>query len=734
MQYLLFREMTFKNMIKNIIYILLAFVLCGCLNKEDITDNQNGKVNLNFSLEGGFFTKDGSAVSYEDLIRHLDIYMFRADGTKILYERKNVSGAPSGSTNINGITLEALKIEGNVTVCVVANSTNPQSELANIGTYANLRQTIETTTYINITGYTGFEGDYPKTFLMTGESTKNFSDINVNENHTISIVLYRAAAKVEIHFVKKSDSKHIVSLGEKLNDDTYSYADNSYYIRNLRYQTPYWGYATLEKRKTSPLTNSGYMVYNKSNSIDEVVVTTYIYSYSWGGDNASSIFEDAPFMIVNLPAMVKNYDNSISYNERNYYEIPLRVTPDNSTNTYYLERNHHYVITANVDAPGAQTDMDPVELVPVHYKAYPWNSQDVNIGTEGPDVNYLYLNQNAIEMHNTETNNEIRFASSSAIESVTLKEAYYINKYGTKVTVRYPKAEAEQNVMNGTITVKSELSPTVDKQKIDNVVIYMTFTVTNQTGKSAEFTVTQYPTVYIQGVLGSFSYRTDFGANWADGRGTNGYISVEWKNNKWNYYSTHTQYTTFQSKKAGDKIDNNGQATMRYYYWQYDRKSNKYNIKYNDYHSGNPRMYHVTITSTDEDYHIGRPLLDSNGYTDRGSDNLVSPSFMIASSLGAVSSFTNFDYSVAAQHCSMYAEAYYDSNNNLVKLEDWRLPTSAEIGILVKYQQNSVAMDQVITGSHYMTASGEAVATNIAGANQGVYVRCVRDEYKRPAK
>ena len=726
-------------MIKNLIYIFLAFTLFGCLNKEDVTESPNNKVELCFSLEGESFTKDGSAVSFENTIKHLDIFMFKNNGTsKILYERKNVSSSPSGSTYINGITLEALQqIQDNVTICVVANSNNPESTLANITTYDNLKQTIETTTYVNITGFEGFEGDYPDTFLMTGETTKNFNDINTTENQTVEVTLKRAAAKVEMHFVKKSDSNLIHSFGKLTNEtsNTYSYQDNSYYIRNLRYQTPFWGYSTLEKRKTSPLTNSGYIAYNKTDNLDEVVVTTYIYSYSWGGDNASSIFEDAPFMIVNLPAMVYqevNGNKTIVYNDRNYYEIPLRVNPEPNTTTYKLERNHHYIITAYVDAPGAQTDMEPVELIPLNYKAYPWNSKNVNIGTEGPDVNYLYLNQNAIEMHNTETNNEIRFASSSAIESVTLKEAYYINKYGTKVTVRYPKATAEQNVLNGTITVESELSPTIGNQKIDNVIIYMTFEVKNKGGKSTQFTVTQYPVVYIQGVLGSFSYRTDFGANWADGRGDYGYISVEWRNNKWNYYSTHTQYTTFQSKKAGDKIDNKGQATMRYYYWK--KSGNSYSLQYNDYHSGNPRMYHVTITSTDEDYHIGRPLLDSNGYTDSGSDNLVSPSFMIASSLGAVSSFSNFSNDVAAKHCKEYAEAYYNSKNELIKLEDWRLPTSAEIKILVKYQQNSVAMDNIITGSHYMTASGGTVATGISGANSGKYVRCVRDEYKLPAK
>lgn len=48
-------------------------------------------------------------------------------------------------------------------------------------------------------------------------------------------------------------------------------------------------------------------------------------------------------------------------------------------------------------------------------------------------------------------------------------------------------------------------------------------------------------------------------------------------------------------------------------------------------------MYHVQITASSGDYTLGQPRI-TNGKTDPGEDNaeLVSPSFMIASQLGAV--------------------------------------------------------------------------------------------------
>ena len=65
----------------------------------------------------------------------------------------------------------------------------------------------------------------------------------------------------------------------------------------------------------------------------------------------------------------------------------------------------------------------------------------------------------------------------------------------------------------------------------------------------------------------------------------------------------------------------------------------------------------------------------SDGVTDPGTDNevMVSPSFMVASQLGATFSPTQES---AASHCKEYVEVYRDpETNEVVHLDDWRLPT-----------------------------------------------------------
>lgn len=77
----------------------------------------------------------------------------------------------------------------------------------------------------------------------------------------------------------------------------------------------------------------------------------------------------------------------------------------------------------------------------------------------------------------------------------------------------------------------------------------------------------------------------------------------------------------------------------------------------------NARMYHVRITATSGEYTLGHPRI-TNGKTDSGKDNevLVSPSFMIASQLGAVNSTACNSVEMAASHCEQYVEVYEDQD------------------------------------------------------------------------
>ena len=72
----------------------------------------------------------------------------------------------------------------------------------------------------------------------------------------------------------------------------------------------------------------------------------------------------------------------------------------------------------------------------------------------------------------------------------------------------------------------------------------------------------------------------------------------------------------------------------------------------------------MTITATSSEYTLGRPRI-TDGKTDPGADNavLVSPSFMLASQLGAVVGISNEnaqdELDAVADHCKQYVEVGY---------------------------------------------------------------------------
>ena len=180
----------------------------------------------------------------------------------------------------------------------------------------------------------------------------------------------------------------------------------------------------------------------------------------------------------------------------------------------------------------------------------------------------------------------------------------------------------------------------------------------------------------------------------------------------------------------------------------------------------NHRMYHIKTTTVSNDYVIGYPdLVDVNGnvinsvegYTAEGEANSrkVSPSFMVASQLGETILPKNEHhyvmpgaggiYTYAKEQCKEYVETNYtDLNNNnqwdegepVTHYNDWRLPTKAEVEMIINYQENSRVMDMLMNGEYYYCASSlkgvydenTVLSSKIENPQKtGYYMRCVRD-------
>ena len=329
------------------------------------------------------------------------------------------------------------------------------------------------------------------------------------------------------------------------------------------------------------------------------------------------------------------------------------------------------------------------------------------------------------------TNGEVEFYRSSGWgnghinaknEYNQMKEAYdkYIAAYESWIN-RYPeyaayiKAKEEYDAAVAEIESSSEDSHS-------NAVRYLRFRVTNETGQTAEFTVTQSPTLYITNEHGYYSYRSDFGGTTYEKKGNPNYAGATWSNNKWQYTYNASNSSLFGSKFAQSS---GSSYQILYYYWDNNTKRTSSISGLN-----NPRMYHVHVTATSAIYTVAIPRLDANGYTLGNADNakLVSPSFMIASQLGATQSPTSM--TVAASHCKEYIEVTRDGK----VYDDWRLPTEAEVKIILSHQYESDAMAEVLSGKYYWcayTADGKNYVQNTqtSSTSNNTAVRCVRDYY-----
>jgi hypothetical protein len=232
------------------------------------------------------------------------------------------------------------------------------------------------------------------------------------------------------------------------------------------------------------------------------------------------------------------------------------------------------------------------------------------------------------------------------------------------------------------------------------------------------------------------------------------------------YYRRHytsDSYNIFHSKFIELPINNDGTAIIGSQRCDYSFDAPWYMWSV-WYPNGNHRMYHIRTNATSSEYIIGRPKMmniDGRLYTAEGIANsrMVSPSFMVASMLGET--FLPNDrgdgyiipkrsglYTIAQRQCEQYVETHFeDANNNgvwdegeiVTHFNDWRLPTKAEIDLIVKYQNNSRAIDFLLPGEYYYCAStvygnpsdDSVVSDKIPGATKyGYYMRCVRDVYE----
>ena len=667
----------------------------------------------------------------ESFVSHIDVLIL-ADN----------AGSPSavkyyGRYQVNNnprLTLEAKRsyFEKNVPyhVYLIANSSYKETDFAAVATYNDLVAMKQEDRLLHLSGLT--VADAPEYFLMDAAvSSVMLNNGNPADNTVLDVILRRAAAKIVVN----------IHAGNNVTFKTFSTAEGSdgalYYIRNLPYSAYLLAEAKDDEDIIADVTNTdreidAHLGWNPTLDNKNVTLVTYAYPNSW----VEGIIEHETCIIMNLPMTVTSGD-AVSDYPNSWYKIHV-------TGEKVIRRNNYYQVDIELNRPGAISETIPVNVNDMQYLVEEWKNQAVNVGGEDKP-GYLQLNTDHVDMYNVNVDDtSLEFASSSEIKSITLDEAYYYNYLDQQVNLSTSnkslfnsiKATAEAGVINGKITITS---PFVNPDSHSNAIRYLKFTVENKTGQKATFTVAQAPTIYITNQLGYFSYRSDFGGTYYGNCVQNSnYSGAVWQNySGWSYQRDATSSSNFFASKVIGNAQSGGKYQILYAYFNSNRQQQTQNIGTFD----NPRMYHVHVTATSSKYVVARPQLDADGYTESSPENalLVSPSFMIASQLGATdisggggSSDLPGGVMQAKQHCEQYVETYKDADGNVVHLDDWRLPTAAEIQIIIDHQDVSDAMAVVLSGSRYYCAYNPDTRgyTKESGKYSGrSHVRCVRDQY-----
>lgn len=746
-----------KRYIIHIMIILLSSLGVACHSDIEVAPHKQAIV---LNVSGGTLrvisrAEDMADTDAESAVKHLDVMIFNdatSDENKsLMYHERITTASPTGQVKL-GVNIDDIQIGAKYWIYVVANSTADAATFAQIGNVKALQGLKQQDHNLHLSA-TGLQNTTSH-FLMDGVGYKGnteptvagavvIAETQINDVVELNVKLRRAASKIVVKLMSGSKMQF---------DGTIANSTPGYYLRNLPYETRVVDDGQIrecQSLETTHETNSQYSnwIYDGNNNIVGLEIIGYVYSHQWDTHNS---FATATNLLVDIPAHYTNDKGQTIELPNNYYQVPL--TPN-----FMFERNHYYEVNAIVNAPGAEDVSEPIVVENLKYSTLPWTERTINIGNvDGPQ--YLKVNLDELKIYNTNIDEtSLQFSSSSPV-TITVSDCYYIDKFGIKQTISantYNISGSTQiGALSGNITVNSDV-PT------NNTIRYFTLNIENETGQTETVVVEQYPLVYVVNVLGHYSYRDDFktGSNAPTTINNAGssIVSVSlgsWNasTGRWSYNYSNSQGGFWSSKVVRETYSANhsypsyrGRSDIDYYYWRGGALA--YTSAQNP---GNARMYHVRITASSGTYKIGLPRMTKDDkfefeYTDPGEDNanIVSPSFMIASRLGFVVS-SNYSrastkeqrLSLSRDHCAMYVEV---ADNGTI-YDDWRLPTAAELRIIMDLQgtssQSADAIDYLLNADFYYSAAGPVYNKgNDGGVSEGNAdddswaIRCIRNAY-----
>lgn len=750
-----------------ICFMAVLTLATACTGDELLDSSANGTeqegLSISLTLDGmQLASRSASEQSLnEDAVKRMDVFLF---GPNESFKKYATSG--DGTSSVEKVTLyqgSSWKSEfddaSEYTLYVLANYKGDAKKLSEINTVQGLKDLVATDEDIALwEGMTVGSGKYEgKTFLMDGKKVFLGRDLNKSQSTLdIPVEVKRAAVKVEVTLEYSDEWKNKFTASD-LEAQFANYATaTAAFAEAPMLDADKRGFTTYPEATANVLDRfSSAPVFETGNTDGKLHNGSKIRFYAYVNTWEQEVSNETMFL-VDLPGNIKKDNGSVETLDHNFYKIP--IVPNSQEKI--LNRNTFYQVTAVVDMEGSSTIDVPVELKDVEIKVAGWKSTDINVGT-GDNPEYLMLNEYHVEIRNVDGYDGLRFYSSAPINNVEIVEfenqdeatkagvdftypgdktlegsgwneketdkipgAFYVNKNNMRKSVSGISVDFEPNVNNGWIHLSSKNPENVTKR-------YITLKVTS--GDNVKYVVVeQYPLEYIQPIAGYFSYRDDFksGSNMTPSN-----TICKWDET----FSGRNGSVPTSNNFFSSKVCYNGEIRTYSYTtsWPTERcwSTTQYSLQ-------NEMMYFVTITSTSDKYKIARPIMvnvnlgtssnpDYQDVTldDKQNSTFVSPTFMLASQLGAVQHNYIGGWNNARKHCAHYAETYINALGETIYLTDWRMPTTAELQIIKEFQTSTPdVMDKVLSGDYYYAADGSSFYADGGTSNKNnPSIRCIRD-------
>lgn len=688
----------------------------------------------------------------ENLVKTVDVFVFKPDGTlnDEGYVHADLADSKEAVSVYKGTGwIDNFEDGQTYTAYVVANYKG-SATLAEVKTLDDLKTVVaedaDVWKWKGMTGYTGED----KTFLMDGKLDITRSKLGDGSKEVeLQVDLRRAAVKVELTIVPSDDFKT-------------KFTATDFQVRVANYATRSTAIAegnalAADERGFNETDYIKSLVVSRTPN-EKSVARFYTYVNRWDG-----LAQDETMLLFDLPGHYQeSTDSKEQVYDHNYYKVPII----SSELPQVLERNSFYQITATVDMLGSEELDEPVTLTDVKFTVADWEAENITVGDDTQPT-YLVLSDYIIDIRNADGFDNLEFYSSSPIKSIEFVDGneaittgglefdypgegssipgiYFVNKDNERTEVNitdetigggwwgggqsnptYQAVEITHDAgTQGNIHIKS-LNPTNVTKR------YITFKVTNEDNISKYVIVEQYPLEYIQPIAGYYSYRDDYLSEGVTPEGVPCHWEMEFERSG---STRDDEMPTSKSNGITCKVCQNG--IIYDYAFEYSSREGVYKAETEGMATRqNEMMYFVTITQTDEQYKLAHPLKEIlNGQevavSSAENDQLVSPAFMLASQLGAWDTKSPGNWTNARDHCANYVETYIGKDGKTKILDDWRLPTSAEIAVIIEYQNATPdVMDEVLTGQRYYISYSGTSTARVPGASggSGPYVRCIRD-------